>query len=70
MHSIMPGYNVWENETYRLRASFSTLFEFSQTTTSVSITVWVTHNKCLYLFHNITEKRFVVDSIYLQILIA
>ena len=19
-HSIMPGYNVWENETYRLRA--------------------------------------------------
>ena len=24
----------------------------------------------LYLFHNITKKRFVVDSIYLQILIT
>jgi hypothetical protein len=57
----MPGYNaVWGNEIYRLRASFSTLFEFSQTTTSVSITLWVIHN-VLYLFHNITKKRFVVD---------
>ena len=60
----MPGYNVWENETYRLRASFSTLFEFSQTTTSVFITVWVIHN-VLYLFHNITKKRFVVYRLHI-----
>ena len=61
----MPGYMCGKTRPIGL-------FEFSQTTTSVSITNdYGSHIiNVLYLFPNVTKKRFVVDSIYLQILIT
>jgi hypothetical protein len=48
-HSIMPGYNVWENKTYiglgRVFPRYSSSPKLLQVF-RVSITVWVTHNKC------------------------